>query len=81
MSDIVDFVAQGDTDLRPALERACAEVERLRATNAELVAALKPFANSVYNDNGDMTVTPCGIDDYIKAYFVMRRLAKAGGKE
>lgn len=27
---IVDFIAQGDADLRPALERAVAEIERLR---------------------------------------------------
>lgn len=49
------------------------EIERLRA-------ALKPFADAVYNDNGDMTITPCGIDEYAKAYFVMRRTVEQSAK-
>lgn len=46
---------------------------KLEADNERLRAALRPFADAVYNDNGDMTVTPCGIDAYSRAYFVMRR--------
>lgn len=42
-----------------------AEIERLRA-------ALKPFADAVYNDNGDMTISHPTVDAYAKAYFVMR---------
>jgi len=41
-----------------------------------LKAALKPFADAVYNDNGNMTITPCSISDYAKAYFTMRDLEK-----
>lgn len=48
-----------------------AEIERTRA-------ALKPFADAVYNDNGDMTVTPVGIDEYASAYFVMRSFEQKG---
>lgn len=51
-------------------------VERVRSENRRLRAALKPFAAAVFNDNGDMTVTPCAISDYAKAYFVMRDLEK-----
>lgn len=51
-------------DAMADLVAAEAEIERLRA-------ALKPFADAVYNDNGDMTVKPCGIDDYAKAYFAL----------
>lgn len=53
------------------------ELDRLRgmATVREVVrlrAALQPFADAVFNDNGDMTISPCGLDAYRKAYFVMR---------
>jgi len=41
---------------------------------AELKAALRPFAKGVYNDNGAMTVSPAGHDDYVKAYHVFRRM-------
>ena len=61
----IDFSA-GRNSARRELEP---KIERLRA-------ALKPFADAVYNDNGDMTITPCSIDDYAKAYFVMRDLEK-----
>ena len=47
------------------------------ATPDELLAALKPFADAVYNDNGDMTVNHAPFDDYVKAYFVVRRTKRA----
>lgn len=34
---------------------------------AELEAALKPFADAVYGDNGDVTVVHPGIGDYMRA--------------
>jgi hypothetical protein len=48
--------------------KAEAEIERLRV-------ALKPFADAVYNDNGDMTIDHAGIgiEQFATAYFVMRR--------
>ena len=49
-----------------------AEIARLSAEIARLRAALKPFADCVYNDNGDMTISAAGFDDYAKAYFAMR---------
>lgn len=43
------------------------DVEKLRK-------ALKPFADAVFNDNGDMTISPiCDREAYIAAYFAMRR--------
>lgn len=56
------------------LTAATYEIERLRA-------ALQPFGNAVYNDNGDMTITPCGHDDYVKAYFVMRAPEQQGDQK
>lgn len=50
------------------------KVRKLETENAELRDALKPFAEAVYNDNGDMTITPCETEHYAKAYFVLRRL-------
>lgn len=44
-------------------EERCLRLER----------ALKPFANCVYNDNGDMTVrTIVETEPYIQAYFAMK---------
>lgn len=47
----------------------------LIAQCSRLKTALKPFADAVYNDNGDMTVTPCGREAYIAAFFAMRSLS------
>lgn len=48
-------------DLKTALEAA--------------MAALKPFYDSVFNDNGDMTVTgPYPHDDAVQGYWAYRRL-------
>ena len=52
------------------------QLDTLVKQNVDLKNALKPFAAAVYNDNGDMTITPCSKDDYAKAYFVMRRLTE-----
>jgi len=54
-----------------------ARIERLTAENEKLSAALKPFADAVYNDNGDMTITPCDRQFYVKAYFTRRTLKAA----
>lgn len=40
-----------------------------------LEKALKPFADRVYSDNGDLTVTDTYLvttDDYIRAHFALR---------
>lgn len=55
-----------------ALER---EIAELRKTVAYCSDALSAFADSVFNDNGDMTVN-LGLatgDDYVRAYFADRR--------
>ena len=56
----------------PFAEAVADDITKLNTDIERLLAALKPFADAVYNDNGDMTVSPAGHDDYIKAYFVMR---------
>lgn len=57
---------------------AADEIERLRK-------ALEPFANAVFNDNGDMTVDRsfATYDDFVRAYFVLKeaRAALAAVKE
>lgn len=47
---------------------------KLDADKEALMTALRPFAKAVYNDNGSMIVTPANYDDYIRAYFVFRRI-------
>ena len=59
---------------REHVGQAFGEAVQYGEENKRLRAALTPFADAVYNDNGDMTVTPCKFDDYVKAYFVMRDL-------
>jgi hypothetical protein len=53
-------------------EEAAVALIQSRDEIERLLAALKPFADAVYNDNGDMTITPAGHDAYVKAYFVVR---------
>lgn len=51
------------------------EIAELREALAEASDAISAFADSVFNDNGDMTVN-LGLatgDDYIRAYFADRR--------
>lgn len=55
------------------------EAERLREALKEAERALKPLADAVFNDNGDMTVSlpsPTS-EECIAAYFVERRIAAA----
>lgn len=41
-----------------------------------LRAALRPFADAVFNDNGEMTVTHASFDAYVAAYFASRRVGE-----
>ncbi len=54
------------------------EICRLTADRAELIAALRPFARAVYNDNGDVTVSHASIGEYMRARALLERL---GAKE
>lgn len=59
-------------DLTVPLAIKLAETE---TENAKLRAALKPFAGAVFNDNGDMTISPVSDREaYIKAYFALKRV-------
>ena len=51
---------------------AADEIERLRK-------ALEPFANSVFNDNGDITVDRsfATYDDFVRAYFAHKDTLRA----
>lgn len=51
------------------MHEAAALIEQQRDEIARLTAALKPFADAVYNDNGDVTITTSDIDVhcYLKA--------------
>lgn len=58
------------------LDALASELLTARRELAEAREALKPFADRVFNDNGDMTVS--GVPpapDFIRAYFVLRRRA------
>jgi hypothetical protein len=53
-----------------ALQAAKAERnrgDRQKRRADALERALRPFAEAVYNDNGDLTIRPCGIDEYYTA--------------
>jgi len=41
--------------------------------------ALTPFSNAVFNDNGDMTVSPChdSYESFIAAYFAKQKIHAA----
>lgn len=56
-----------------------ARADAAEAQVASLRVALEPFANAVFNDNGDMTVDLAfaKYDDYVRAYFANRRAALA----
>ena len=61
-----------------ALRKAEAEAERLRKALNDASKSLEPFADKVFNDNGDMTVHGAATyDDYIDAYFARRRARTA----
>jgi hypothetical protein len=58
------------------IKEAAAHIEALQRRVEELEAALKPFADAIYNDNGDITVDlSVKSEDLVKAYFVLRRVA------
>ena len=40
---------------------------------SELETALRPFADAVYNDNGDVTIIHPGIGDYMRANRILRQ--------
>ena len=48
------------------------------ATETDVREALRPFADAVYNDNGDVTITTSRIDhdDWFRAYKVYKKTAK-----
>ncbi len=54
------------------IAHARTDVPALIARVKELEGALVPFADCVFNDNGDMTVGLPSHEDVITAYFVMR---------
>lgn len=59
------------------------QYQRAEAAEAQLASArkaLEPFANCVFNDNGDVTVSTSNlqIDDYYKAYRFLRSLHPNG---
>lgn len=58
-----------------------AELRRLRADNAKLREALQPFADRVFNDNGNITVSGnVSYDDHCRAYFTLRALTTGATK-
>jgi len=61
-------------DMKARLVAIEADNTRLRAENATLRAALKPFADCIYNDNGEVTVTTsdAAANDYWRAYCVLK---------
>lgn len=61
---------------RVQLKAAKSEADALRKRVAELEATLKPFADKIFNDNGDITVDlSVRGEDLVKAYFLLRRAA------
>ena len=78
-----------ETLIRELREGLCVEDQRCKVRNAEsgcdcariadyienLTKALRPFANRVYNDNGDVTYDTNSheTEDYWRAYCALRR--------
>jgi len=60
--------------LQEAKRAAMAIADQKSIENVGLRAALKPFADCVYNDNGDMTIDRSTVDhdDFVRAYHVLR---------
>ncbi len=56
-----------DTDIDEILIGRDAEMEIARRRIAELEAALKPFADAVYRDNGDVTIIHVEQGHYLRA--------------
>ena len=60
------------------LARRLADAGRKIKSDAKVIAALrealKPFADAVYNDNGDMTISHVnGTEPYVRAYFAFKK--------
>jgi hypothetical protein len=60
-----------------------AKEKALEAWKAEAMEVLLPFANAVFNDNGDITVdrSTVNYDDFVKAYFTLRAARRLVEKE
>lgn len=69
-----DALVKELADEREARFQAEGETEALAAKLAVMDAALEPFANCIFNDNGDITVTyrPFTSNELIAAYFTRR---------
>jgi hypothetical protein len=50
------------------LAAAADTIERLSRERDEARARVKPFADAVYNDNGDVTITPPTTEAYLAAH-------------
>lgn len=55
-----------------------AEIARLTAALSRAEKALQPFANCVFNDNGDVTVTThyLQIEDYMRAHTALSSISE-----
>jgi regulator of replication initiation timing len=64
----------GSQNLKARLVAIETDNARLRAENEKLRAALKPFSDCIYNDNGDVTITTSDAvaNDYWHAYCVLK---------
>lgn len=76
-------LAAAEADGRESNRLAAENFKRAKTAEAQLSLArkaLEPFANCVFNDNGDVTVSTSNlqIDDYYKAYRFLRSLHPNG---
>ena len=70
---MMDLFTPSEMRVAALLKTLAAEIERLTEERDRLRAALKPFADAVYNDHGDMEVSwVVDWETYVKAYFAMR---------
>lgn len=77
-ADMVDMVAGAHPMRGATLRKAADTISSLRQEVETLWEALKPFADAVYNDNGDVTVSYHGIDigHWLRAYRLQRARPK-----
>lgn len=65
-----------------ALHLAARQIElalrQAGVVNEQLEPALRPFADAVFNDNGDMTVNFSAVkhDDFVAAYLALRKAGR-----
>lgn len=77
-SELADLWHRSDRERISDLE---GELNLLRDAAQAAVKALTPFADRVYNDNNDFTVSDIHLvkyDDYVRAYRALARLAEQG---